>query len=82
MPSMRSVGEAIGAAELQVVADFGDVEQHVFQVAGDRDLFDRKGQFAVLDPQAAGAAREIAGDQVHAEAEKLGDEQAFLDVAR
>src|ERR1035437_759326 len=37
------------AAEFQVVADLRDVEEHVFQVAGDGDLFHRVSQFAVLD---------------------------------
>lgn len=64
-----------------ISSDLRDVEEHCFQVACDGDLFHGISKFAVLDPQAAGAARKVAGHQVHSEAEKLGDEQTFLDVA-
>ena len=39
-----------GAAEFQVVCDFGDVEEEFFQISRDRDFFDRIGQFAAGDP--------------------------------
>ena len=42
---------------------------------------DRVGELAVLDPQAAGAARVVAGDGVDAEAHQLGDVEAGLDRA-
>src|SRR5512146_519627 len=69
------------AAEFEVVADFGDVVEHVVEVAGDGDLLDRVVEFAVLDPQAAGAAREIAGDEIDTETEEFRYEQTFPDVA-
>ena len=34
----------------QIVADHLDVLQHLFEVAGDRNLFDRKSELAVFDP--------------------------------
>src|SRR5580693_1918261 len=68
-------------AKLEVTANFADVREHVFQIAGHRDFLHRKCQFAVLDPQSARPAREIASHQVDAEAQKLGYQQAFLDVA-
>src|SRR5438132_5289726 len=43
-------------AKHEVVADRFDAHPHVFQVARDRDLLDRIGQFAVLDPEADRAA--------------------------
>src|SRR5262245_62499942 len=60
------------AAEPQVVADHLDSAQHVAEIAGDGDLFDREGQLAVFYPPAGSAAREIAGDRVEAEADHLG----------
>src|SRR5271170_2302516 len=70
-----------GSSEDEVVADGDDVLVHVFQVAGDGDLFDRVGEFAVLDPEAAGALRVVAGDEVDAEAHGFGDVEAVFDVA-
>ena len=46
------------------------------QVAGDRDLLDRIRDLAVLDPEAGGAARVVAGHRVDALPELLGDEEA------
>ena len=40
---------------------------------------DREGALAVLDPEAAGAAREVAGDRVEAEAHQLGHVEAALE---
>ena len=54
------------ALHVDVAAHRDDVAQHVAQVAGDRDLVHRIGDRAVLDPEAAGAARIIAGDAVDA----------------
>ena len=39
-------------------------------------------ELAVLDPEAGGAARVVAGDQVHAEADQLGDVEPASDRAR
>ena len=46
------------------------------RLPGDRDLLDRIGDDAVLDPEAGDAAREVAGHGVHALAQLLGHEQA------
>ena len=49
--------------------------------AGDGDLGDRIGQFAVLDPQARRPARVIAGYDVYAEAHQFGDVEARADAS-
>jgi hypothetical protein len=49
---LAAYGEAVdakrwgrnGAAELQVVGDFGNIEEQVLEIAGNRDLFDGIGQ--------------------------------------
>ncbi len=38
------------ATELQVIGDFGDVEEKIFQVSGHRDFFYRVSQFTAGDP--------------------------------
>ncbi len=47
---------------------------------GDRDLAHRIGEFAVLDPQARRAAAVVAGDEVGAHADQVGDVEAVRDV--
>ena len=49
-------------------------------MAGDRDLADRKGELATLDPEAGGAAAVVAGDDVGAHADQVGDIEPVLDV--
>src|ERR1700690_942973 len=39
------------AAELEVVSDFGDMEEHFLQIAGYRDLFDWIGEFSAGNPE-------------------------------
>src|ERR1035437_4202761 len=69
-----------GAPEDQVVADGGDVLVHVLQVAGDGDLFDGIGEFAVFDPEAGRALGVVAGDEVDAEAHSFRDVEALGDA--
>src|SRR5215468_12292340 len=52
------------AAKLQVVRNFGDVEEHVFQIASDRDFFHWMGEFAARNPEPRGTARVVARHQV------------------
>ena len=52
------------------------VAQHRAQVAGDGAFVDRPHDRAVLDPEAAGAARVVAGGRVDRGADQRGDEQA------
>lgn len=61
-----------GAAKFQVAADFRDVEQDVFQVAGNGDLLHRIGQFPAANPKPARPAGKIARNQVSAKAEEFG----------
>src|SRR5580704_4014520 len=74
-------GRGARSAEDEVVADGGDVFVHVFEVAGDGDLFDRVGEFAVFYPHAAGPDGVVARHEVHAVAHGFGDVEAVLDVA-
>src|SRR5260370_39739886 len=74
-------GGGAGSAKDEVVADRGDVFEHVFEVAGDGDLFDGVGELAVLDPHAAGADGEVTCHQIHAVAHGLGDVETVLYVA-
>src|ERR1035437_3919303 len=74
-------GGSGGGAEDEVVADGGDVLIHVLEVAGDGDLFDGVGEFAVFDPEAGGALGVVSGDEVDAEAHGLGDVEAGFYVA-
>src|SRR5712692_6858531 len=74
-------GRGHAAAEFEVAPEVGDVVEDVVQVSRNGDLFDRKGQFTVDDPESRGAARVVAGNQVHTHAEKLGDIETIFNVA-
>src|SRR5260370_15332115 len=67
-------------AEFEVIADLGDVVEHLLEVAGDRDFLDREGKLTVLDPKATGPAGEVSGHQVHTEAEKFRNVEPGLDL--
>src|SRR5713226_5555619 len=54
-------GRGYAATEFQVAAYFGDIAEHVFEIAGYCDFFDGIGQFAVDDPHAGGSAGVISG---------------------
>ena len=41
---MRMCGDGDGAAEFEIAGDFGNVQEHFFQISGDRDFFDRIGR--------------------------------------
>ena len=80
MPSMRSVGDAMAPRNSRSLPISAMLKNMSFRLPATVISSTGIGQFAVLDPQAAGAAREIASHQIDAEAEELGDEQPFLDV--
>src|SRR5581483_2143420 len=65
-------------SEVQIVSDHLYVHQHVFQVACDSDLFDRKGQLAILNPGSGRTERKISINRVHAEPENIGQVQSIL----
>src|SRR5690242_11137244 len=67
---------AVCAAHHGVTAGRGDAAEHVLQISRHGHLFDGKGDLAVLHPVAARSARVVAGDEVDAVAEHLGDEKA------
>src|SRR5262249_47652431 len=71
---------ALRAAHDDVAADRSDAAIHVLEIARHGDLLDRKGDLAVLDPVTGRAARIVAGDEVYAVAERLGDEEAAAEV--
>src|ERR1700679_2503542 len=69
-------GGGAGSVEDEVVADGDYVFVHVFEVAGDGDLFDGVGDLAVFYPEAAGSVGVVAGDEVDAVAHGFGDVEA------
>src|SRR5437660_9930130 len=58
-------------AHVDVIAERHDVPVHGLQVSGDGDLVHRVGDRTLLHPEAARAARVIAGDAVHPVAHEL-----------
>src|SRR5207253_10891554 len=58
-------------AHVDVIAKRHDVPVHGLQVSGDGDLVHRVGERPLLHPEAARAARAIAGDAVHPVAHEL-----------
>ena len=59
------------AAKFQVIANVTNVVENVFEIYRKRHFFHRIGKLTVFNPQRAYSAGEIAGDYVHAKAEKL-----------
>src|SRR5580765_6147853 len=76
----RAAGTA--AAHQHVAADRGHALEDVAQVAGDGDLLHRVADLAAFHPVAGGAARIVAGDEVDAVAEQLGDQQPGAHLAQ
>ena len=72
----RQAGQGDVRVEGQGVPDHLDPEQHLLEVAWDGGLFHRIGQLAAFDPEAHSAAGIVAGGEVHAGADQLGDVEA------
>src|SRR5450830_816409 len=72
--------DGLGAIGVGIGPDGLDALEHVLEVAGDGDLMHREGDAAVLDPEAAGAARVVTRHVVHALAHQLGHEQTGAQV--
>src|SRR4051794_20037407 len=71
--TLDAQGRRIDAvAEFQVVGCDHRFE-HRQQMARDRHLADGVGEFAILDPEAGGAAAVIAGDAIDAGTDQVGD---------
>src|SRR5205807_9919455 len=70
-----------GAAKLQVAPNLRDVVEHLAQIPGNGNFFHRKRELTIADPQATGAAREVPGDQVNAEAEKFGHIETVFHIS-
>ena len=77
IPSIRSVG-TLTARRCSRSSAGASAAEHVEQVAGDGDLGDRRGELAILDDEAGGAAAIIAGHRIDALADQLGDVEAAL----
>src|SRR5215469_18032518 len=60
-----------GAAEFQVGTDDLHIHEHIAQIAGDGDFRNGVGEFAVADPEARGAARVVAGDDIDAHSDEF-----------
>src|SRR6266436_5866521 len=73
-------GSSRAVAKDEVGAHAFDGLEHFEEVACDGDLLDRIRQLSVVDPQADGAPRIVAGDAVDAEADQLRDVQSLLDA--
>src|SRR5277367_1330413 len=69
-----------GAAELKVVSDLGDIEEHFLQIAGYRDFFHGIGQFSTGNPEPGSAPRIVAGHQVCSVPEKFGHVKTVWDL--
>ena len=69
------------APKFQVGARSLHVHQHLLQIRRDGDLRNRIRELAVLNPQAGGAARIVAGYDVDALADQFGDIQALANSA-
>ena len=74
--AIRSEPRVDRAAQVDVVTERGNAAEHLAQVPGDGDLVHRPRDFAILDPEAGGAARIVAGHRVDALPHHLGDQQA------
>src|SRR5215472_5020134 len=72
-------GGADRAAHIGIGAGGGDVEIHAFQVPGDGHLVHGVLDRAMLDPEAARAARIIAGHAVDALPHELGHQQSGIE---
>src|SRR6185437_12674198 len=66
-------GTGNGTAKLKIIANFRDVKKHVFQIPGNRNLFDWEGQLSARNPKPRSAAGIIAGHQVRTMAQKFRD---------
>jgi len=71
-----------GTVVVGVSAHGLNAHEHVFEVAGDGDFFHRKGDLAVLNPEARSATGIITRHVVHALAHQFGDEQAAAELIR
>jgi len=61
------------APEGQIVADHLDPQQHLLEVARYGDLLHGVGEFAAFDPDSNCPSGVVAGDEVYAGADQLGD---------
>ena len=82
MPSTRIEPVILLPRTTVSVPHRSDAGEHLRQIAGDRDFLDRMPNSATFDPIAAGAARIVAGDVVHALPDQFGHEQSGAEAAQ
>ena len=70
-----------GAAAVHVVAGGDDVAIHVGEVGGDGHFVHGVGGFAILDPDAGGAAGVVAGHAVDPLPHEMGDHEPRAHLA-
>src|SRR5215472_1697478 len=73
-------GRRVGAIAKGEIVGRGQRPEHLQQMTGDRHLTHRVGQLTVLDPKPGGAATVVAGHDIGAHADQIGDVQALGDV--
>src|SRR5215471_14017479 len=78
-PAGLLAGRSGAGTEFEIVGD-GHASEYLVEIARDSHLADRMRDFAVLDPEAGGAAAVIAGDAVNPHAHQLGDIEAAFDI--
>src|SRR5215204_7035776 len=66
-------------AEFQIVGG-RERGEHVVQVPGYSDFAHRITAFALLDPKAGSAAAVVAGNDIGAGADQVGDIEALIDI--
>src|SRR3954452_18879125 len=70
------------AAHDDVEAQGNDTGEHLPKISGDGDLLNRVSNLSVLDPEARGTARVVAGYLIHAHAHQLGYQQPAIELAQ
>src|SRR6185369_2883002 len=70
-------GRNDASSEIEIVSNHLNRVEHFFEIAGDRYALDRKGQFAVFDPDSRCRPRIVSGNNIHAKPEQLGNQKAL-----
>src|SRR5580692_5796621 len=78
--ALHAHGRRIGAVAEDEVVSRRQALEYFGQVPGDGDFAHRKSERAVLDPKSGGAAAIVAGHQVDAHADQVGDIETVGDL--
>src|SRR6202030_1521039 len=77
--ALHAHGRRIGAVAEDEVVSRGEALEYFAQMAGDGDFAHRICEHAVLDPKPRGAAAIVAGHQIDADTDQVGDKESFRD---